>query len=84
MKDWHLVVFVLAVNSFNAFVIFVYLIQEGVAIGFNATFQPNVERFSSIDGVSLPTDSSHNELASLSIIRIMYITHALTRSLHTG
>ena len=53
MKDWHLVVFVLVVNSFNAIVLFVYLIQEGVTIGYNAALEPNRERLSSIDGVSI-------------------------------
>ena len=52
VKDWHLVVFVLIVNSFNAIVIFVYLIQEGATIGYIATLVPNRERLSSIDGVS--------------------------------
>lgn len=52
IKDRHLIAFVLGANSVNALILFVYIIYEGVTTGYDVTIEPNVERLSSIDGVS--------------------------------
>lgn len=52
IKDWYLVVFVLAVNSVNGLILLVYIIYEGVTTGYDVTLEPNTERLSSTEGVS--------------------------------
>lgn len=47
-----MIVFVLAVNSVNAFILLVYIINEGATTGYDVTIEPNTERLSSVDGVS--------------------------------
>lgn len=52
IKDWHLIVCVVAITALPALMLAVYGIYEGVVNKYEALIEPSVERPSTVTGVS--------------------------------